>query len=69
VECVKTVSELYAPVSGKVVAVNDKLSDAPDNINRAPYEDGWMVSVELSDPVEWDDLWPAERYRETYGNE
>lgn len=69
VESVKTVSELYAPVSGKVVAVNDKLSDAPDNINRAPYEDGWMVTVELSDPAEWDDLWPAERYRETYGNE
>ncbi|WP_309119150.1 glycine cleavage system protein GcvH [Paenibacillus sp.] len=67
VESVKTVSELYAPVSGKVVAVNEELNDAPERINEAPYEGGWMVVVEMSDPTELDKLWTPEKYIETYG--
>lgn len=66
VESVKTVSELYAPVSGKVVKVNDALNDAPERINESPYEDGWMVVVELSDAGELDKLWSAEKYIQTY---
>jgi glycine cleavage system H protein len=48
VESTKSVSELYAPVSGEVVAVNDALSDAPETVNSGPYEEGWMVEVRLS---------------------
>jgi glycine cleavage system H protein len=67
VESVKTVSELYAPVSGKVVEVNGGLEDAPEHVNKAPYGEGWMVVVELNDVSELDNLWSAERYKETYG--
>lgn len=69
VESVKTVSELYAPVSGKVLEVNGSLEDAPEKVNSAPYGDGWMVVVELSDVAELDKLWSADKYIETYGQE
>ena len=67
VESVKTVSELYAPVSGKIVAVNGALTDAPEKVNEAPYGSGWMVEIELSDASELDQLWSAAKYTETYG--
>ncbi|TMV50684.1 glycine cleavage system protein GcvH [Paenibacillus mesophilus] len=67
VESVKTVSELYAPVTGKVVAVNGGLEDAPENVNKAPYGDGWMIVVEIDDASELDKLWSAEKYTETFG--
>ena len=67
VESVKTVSELYAPVSGKVVQVNEALNDAPERINETPYEDGWMIVVEMSDAAELEKLWTPEKYVETYG--
>lgn len=67
VESVKTVSELYAPVSGKVVKVNESLHDAPEKINGSPYSDGWMIVVEMNDPNEANKLWTADKYRETYG--
>lgn len=66
VESVKTVSELYAPVSGKVVEVNSALADAPEKVNESPYGDGWMIVVEPSDPSELDRLWTADKYAETY---
>ena len=69
VESVKTVSELYAPISGKVVEVNGTLTDAPEKVNEAPYGDGWMIVVELSDESELDQLWSADKYTATYGNE
>lgn len=69
VESVKTVSELYAPVSGKVVKVNGELNDHPERINESPYGDGWMIVVEMSDPGELDKLWTAEKYIATYGEE
>lgn len=67
VESVKTVSELYAPVTGKVVEVNGGLEDAPENVNKSPYGDGWMIVVELDDVSELDKLWSADKYKETYG--
>ena len=64
VESVKTVSELYAPVSGKVVEVNEDLSDSPEFVNESPYEKAWMIVVELSDASEVDKLMTAEQYEE-----
>lgn len=69
VESVKTVSELYAPVSGKVLEINEGLEDSPEWVNESPYEKGWMLVVELSDPADLDKLWTAEKYRETYSEE
>ncbi len=62
VESTKAVSELFAPVTGKVVEVNDPLSDAPETVNEDPYEEGWMIAVEPSDPKELDDLLDAKAY-------
>jgi glycine cleavage system H protein len=62
VESVKTVSDLFAPVSGKVVAVNESLADAPEAVNSSPYGDGWMIVVEMSNPDELNDLLDAEAY-------
>lgn len=62
VESVKTVSELYAPVSGKVVEVNGELEGSPELVNQSPYDKGWMIVVEMSDPSELDNLMDAEAY-------
>jgi len=62
VESVKTVSELYAPVSGTVVEINNELEGSPENVNDSPYEDGWMIVVEMSNPSELDQLLSAEDY-------
>lgn len=64
VESVKTVSELYAPVSGKVVEVNEDLDDSPEYVNESPYEKAWMIVVEPSDLSEVDNLLTAEAYEE-----
>ena len=64
VESVKTVSELYAPVSGKVVEVNEELSDSPEYVNESPYEKAWMIVIEPSDSSEIDQLMTAEQYEE-----
>ena len=56
VESVKTVSELYAPVSGKIVETNDELEDSPEFVNESPYEKAWMVKVELNDESQLDEL-------------
>lgn len=62
VESVKTVSELYAPVTGKVVEVNGELEDAPELVNSSPYEQAWMIVVELSDASGLDKLMDADKY-------
>ncbi|ALC89455.1 glycine cleavage system protein H [Bacillus sp. FJAT-18017] len=62
VESVKTVSELYAPISGKVVEVNEDLADSPEFVNESPYEKAWMVVVEPTDLSEVDKLMDAEKY-------
>jgi glycine cleavage system H protein len=64
VESVKTVSELYAPVSGKVVEINGELDDSPELVNESPYEKAWMIVVEASNPSELDELMTAEKYEE-----
>ena len=62
VESIKAVSDIYAPVSGTVTAVNDDLVDAPELINEAPYGDGWLIEVDLADDPGLDDLLSAEEY-------
>ena len=62
VESVKSVSDLYAPVSGKVVAVNAELKDAPELVNSEPYGKGWMIEIEPSDAAEADALLSPEQY-------
>lgn len=64
VESVKTVSELYAPVSGKVVEINEELSDSPEFVNESPYEKAWMIVIEPSDKSELDKLMSADQYDE-----
>ncbi|HET7825109.1 MAG TPA: glycine cleavage system protein GcvH [Anaeromyxobacter sp.] len=63
VESTKAVSELFSPVTGKVVEVNDPLSDAPETINEDPYEEGWMIVIEPSDAKDLDALMDAKTYR------
>ncbi len=63
VESVKSVSEIYSPISGKVVDVNKKLDDSPEIINENPYDDGWLVELEIKDKSEIDSLLDAESYR------
>ena len=67
VEPVKTVSELYAPVSGKVLESNEELEDSPEFVNESPYEKAWMVKVELSDESQLEELMSAEQYSEMIG--
>ncbi|HEC2161079.1 TPA: glycine cleavage system protein GcvH [Staphylococcus delphini] len=67
VESVKTVSELYSPVSGKIIAVNENLEDSPEAVNESPYEEAWMVKVELKDESELDVLLDAAGYEKMIG--
>ena len=69
VESVKAVSDVYAPVSGKVLEVNDDLPDNPHMINEDPYGDGWLIKVEMSDPDEVAELMTAEEYKEYVAEE
>jgi glycine cleavage system H protein len=63
VESVKAVSDVVAPMSGEVTAVNEALKDSPEKVNEDPYGEGWLVKVKLSDPAEADGLMDAESYR------
>jgi glycine cleavage system H protein len=63
VESVKAVSDVFAPLSGKIIEVNEALKDGPESINEDPYGDGWIVKVRLANPAEKDDLLDAEAYR------
>ena len=69
VESVKAVSDIYAPVSGTVVAVNEDLPQSPETVNEDPYGDGWLIKVKLSDTAELDDLMDSEEYEEMIENE
>ncbi len=64
VESVKTFSELFIPVSGEVVEVNESLADAPELVNSSPYGDGWMAKIKLSDAGEVDSLLSASEYED-----
>jgi glycine cleavage system H protein len=64
VESVKAVSDVFAPLSGEIVAVNEALAENPERINEDPYGDGWLVRVKLADPSERDSLLDVAAYRE-----
>jgi glycine cleavage system H protein len=63
IESVKAASDLYAPIGGEVVAVNEELVDRPELVNEDPYEDGWMLKVQLEDESDIDKLMTAEEYQ------
>lgn len=67
VEAVKTVSELFAPVSGEIIETNESLEDDPELVNNDPYGSGWMVKIKLSDSSELDDLLSVDDYKEVVG--
>ena len=69
VESVKTVSDLYAPAGGKVTAVNKELETHPEQVNSSPYENGWIIEIELSDEKDLDSLLDADDYSEQCKNE
>lgn len=62
VESVKAASDIYAPVSGEIIAVNEALTDSPEIVNSDPYHDGWMYKIRMSDVAELEDLLSAEAY-------
>ncbi|NLE43995.1 MAG: glycine cleavage system protein GcvH [Chloroflexi bacterium] len=62
VESVKTASDVYMPVSGEIVAVNEALEDTPELVNQSPYKDGWMLRIRPSDPSEFNDLLDGPAY-------
>ena len=66
-EAVKTVSDLFLPMSGKIVEFNESLSDAPESINESPYEQGWIIKVEVSNPDEINDLIDSNDYSALIG--
>lgn len=62
VESVKAVSDLFAPVSGKVVSINTPLADSPEMLNEGPYDEGWIIEIEMSDPSEADAMMSVADY-------
>lgn len=68
VESVKAVSDVIAPLSGEVTAVNEDLGDAPERINEDPYGEGWLIKVKLSSPAETETLLSADEYRKLLEN-
>jgi glycine cleavage system H protein len=69
VESVKAVSDIYAPVSGTVVEVNEDLPESPEVVNEDPYGDGWLIKVKVSDPDDFDDLMDNDEYAELVARE
>jgi glycine cleavage system H protein len=68
-ESVKTVTELYAPLSGQVLDINRELGKNPGLINMSPYQQGWILTMEIADACELDSLWDAAQYKQTYAHE
>lgn len=67
VEAVKTVSDLFLPVSGTIIEFNESLEDEPEKVNTDPYGEGWMIRVEMSDPSQVEDLLSDSEYKELIG--
>ena len=67
VEAVKTVSDLFLPLSGEIIEFNDALDSTPETVNSDPYGEGWMVKVKISDASEWDQLMDADAYKALIG--
>jgi glycine cleavage system H protein len=69
VESVKAVSDIYAPVSGTVLEVNEDLAESPEVVNEDPYGDGWLIKVRISDPADFDDLMDNDEYEQMIAQE
>jgi glycine cleavage system H protein len=69
IEAVKTVADLFSPVSGEVIEVNEEAVASPEIINKKPYEDGWFVKIKMSDPGELDVLFSFEEYKDYLGEQ
>jgi len=67
VEAVKTVSDLFLPLSGEIIEFNDTLESKPENVNTDPYGSGWMIKIKISNPTEMDSLLSSESYKELIG--
>ncbi|MDQ7917005.1 glycine cleavage system protein GcvH [Mesonia sp. MT50] len=67
VEAVKTVSDLFSPLSGEIIEFNESLEDEPENVNTDPYGEGWMVKIRMTEPEQVKDLIDAEAYKELIG--
>jgi glycine cleavage system H protein len=67
IEAVKTVSDIFAPFTGKVIEINEALKDSPETVNSDPYGNGWMLKVEISDTSELNDLLDADAYKALIG--
>jgi len=67
VEAVKTVADLFMPLSGEVIEVNETLEDNPESVNSSAFEDGWMIKIKLTEPSEIDELMDAEAYKTLIG--
>ena len=67
VEAVKTVSDLFLPMTGEIIEFNEALEDAPEKVNTDPYGEGWMVKIKISDPLEANDLLSADDYKALIG--
>ena len=67
VEAVKTVSDLFMPLKGEVIEVNENIESAPESVNDSPYEDGWMIKVKIADMAQLEELLSAEAYQEEIG--
>jgi len=67
IEAVKTVSDLFMPISGEIMAINTDLEDAPESVNESPYENGWMIKIKASDLSEVDGLMDASAYKSLIG--
>jgi glycine cleavage system H protein len=68
IEAVKTVADVFAPVSGKVIAVNDKVKDSPETVNKDPYGEGWLAKIEMKDSSELNSLLDADAYKAIIGH-
>jgi len=67
IEAVKTVSDLFLPVAGKVIEFNESLNDEPEKVNEDPYQEGWIIKMELSDVSDLDTLLDSDTYKELIG--
>ena len=68
IEAVKTVSDMFMPISGTVLEVNAKLEDTPEIVNKDPFGDGWMIKISIADSSELDELLTANQYKELIGS-
>ncbi|MFP4529239.1 MAG: glycine cleavage system protein GcvH [Candidatus Kapaibacterium sp.] len=67
IEAVKTVADMFAPISGKIIEINESINDSPEVVNNDPYGEGWLVKMEMSDKSELDELMDVEAYKKEIG--